>query len=148
VWYWNSIATFVTPADRPEFSRGIGAQVVQAVLAVSLLLPCAYAEEKQVQKTIENSVGIKMTLIPSGAFTMGAPEDEVGSRIDEYPALAVKISAPFYMGVYEITQAEYEKVAGVNPSYFSPSGDGRMKVENLNAGRLPVEQVSWDDCVA
>jgi len=88
-----------------------------------------------------------MVLIPSGEFNMGAPEDEVGSRIDERPVHAVKISTPFFLGAYEVTQAEYEKVMGVNPSYFSPAADGRSKVANLDAGRLPVEQVSWDDCI-
>ncbi len=88
-----------------------------------------------------------MILIHSGEFNMGAPEEEVGSRIDERPVHAVKISTPFFLGAYEVTQAEYEKVMGVNPSYFSPGGDGQLKVANLDAGRLPVEQVSWDDCI-
>ena len=46
----------------------------------------------------------------------------------------MKITKPFYMGVYVVTQAQYEAVMGVNPSYF--------KGENN-----PVEQVSWNDAV-
>jgi len=45
----------------------------------------------------------------------------------------VKISKPFYIGVYPVTQREWKKVMGDNPSYFK--GDD-----------LPVEKVSWDDC--
>jgi len=90
---------------------------------------------------------MRLTLIHPGEFNMGAPEGEVGSRIDERPVHAVKITAPFFLGVYEVTQAEYEKVMSVNPSYFSSVGAGRLKVKNLDTGRLPVEQVSWDDCI-
>lgn len=104
--------------------------------------------EKDIAKTCENSIGMRLALIPAGEFDMGAPETEARSRIDERPVHKVRISTPFLLGIYEVTQAEYEKVMGVNPSYFSPAGPGKSKVANLNAHQLPVEQVSWDDCVA
>jgi formylglycine-generating enzyme required for sulfatase activity len=55
---------------------------------------------------------------------------------DEVPAHLVVLTAPFYIGAREVTQEQYERVGGVNPSYFK--GQGR---------ELPVEQVSWDDAV-
>jgi len=77
---------------------------------------------------------IKMKLIPAGTFTMGSPENEEGRRSDETQH-EVTISKPFYMGIYPVTQEEYEMVMGNNPSYFK-------------GGTRPVEKVSWDDAVA
>lgn len=97
---------------------------------------------------IVNSIGMKLTQIPAGRFQMGAPESEAGSRIDERPVHEVHITKPFWLGVYEVTQAEYEAVTGTNPSYFSPQGGGREKVEGLDTRRFPVEQVSYEQAVA
>ena len=60
----------------------------------------------------------------------------------------VSITKPFYLGVYVVTQAEYEKVMGNNPSWFSAKGDGKDKVKDMDTGQFPVEKVSWDDAVA
>ena len=72
---------------------------------------------------------IEMVLIPAGTFMMGSP-DGVGSS-DEHPQHQVSVQS-FYMGKYEVTQAQYRAVMGTNPSNFK--GDN-----------LPVEQVSWND---
>jgi formylglycine-generating enzyme required for sulfatase activity len=81
-----------------------------------------------------NSVGMKLILIPPGEFAMGAPPEEEGSAADEF-LHEVHISRPFYLGVYEVTQEEYQRVVGHNPSRYLGL-------------RQPVEQVSWDDAVA
>ncbi|MDR1165276.1 MAG: formylglycine-generating enzyme family protein [Deltaproteobacteria bacterium] len=82
---------------------------------------------------VTNSVGMKFTLISPGAFTMGADLNFENGDKDETPQRRVTISRPFYMGIYEVTQAEWMSVmGGANPSYFK----GRT---------LPVETVSWDD---
>ena len=54
-------------------------------------------------------IGMKMKLIPAGTFTMGSPAGEMCRRKDEV-AHKVKISKPFYMGVYEVTQREFYKL--------------------------------------
>jgi formylglycine-generating enzyme required for sulfatase activity len=94
-----------------------------------------------------NSIGMKLVAIPSGEFEMGAPESEEGSRIDERPVHRVRISRPFHLGVYEVTQEEYKKVTGHNPSYFSLEGEGRRKVDGMDTRTLPVENISWDEAV-
>ena len=76
-----------------------------------------------------------MTWIPAGRFLMGSPEDEPGRDIDESPLHEVVITKGFWMGVYEVTQQEYESVTGTNTSYFA------------NWPNQPVEQVSWDEAV-
>jgi formylglycine-generating enzyme required for sulfatase activity len=124
---------------------------VAAVVMGGLLFPAAdtgMAAEKTSADTLQNSVGMSFKQIAAGSFIMGAPESEAGSRIDERPVHPVTISRPFWLGVHEVTQAEYLKVTGTNPSFFSPDGDGRSKVQALDSGKLPVEQVSWEDAIA
>ncbi len=103
----------------------------------------------QVQRTmaelpaaITNSIGMKLALIPAGEFMMGSPDSEKGSAT-EGPRHLVRITKPFYLGVYEVTQAEYERVMGTNPSVgwlgwlFGPAPDPRK----------PVDRVSWADAM-
>jgi formylglycine-generating enzyme required for sulfatase activity len=96
--------------------------------------------QAQPPKEITNSVGMKLVLIPKGTFMMGSPESEQG-RNEHENQHEVTISKDYYLGVYEVTQAQYEKVMGKNPSYFQGA-----KVGNENAD-LPVDNVSWDDTV-
>jgi formylglycine-generating enzyme required for sulfatase activity len=70
-------------------------------------------------------VKLEMVLIPAGEFLMG---DEL-----EKPAHRVRITKPFYLGKYEVTQEQWRAVMGNNPS-------------NSKGPKNPVEQVSWDDC--
>jgi len=78
-------------------------------------------------------VGIRFRLIPAGTFVMGSPENEESRYKDEGPQHQVTISRPFFMGTFQVTQAQWQKVMGSNPSYSK--GDD-----------LPVEQVSWNYC--
>lgn len=102
----------------------------------------SFAEHLHAQppKEITNSIGMKLLLIPKGTFMMGSPESEQGRNVDETQH-EVTISKDYYLGVYEITQAQYEKVMGKNPSLFQGAIVG-----NENAD-LPVDNVSWDDVV-
>ncbi|HUU28405.1 MAG TPA: SUMF1/EgtB/PvdO family nonheme iron enzyme, partial [archaeon] len=79
---------------------------------------------------IVNSISITMVSIPEGIFQMGS-----NTGLDtEKPVHMVTLTA-FEMSEYEITQAQYEAITGVNPSYFT--GDYNH----------PVENVSWYDAV-
>src|SRR5262249_17834659 len=78
---------------------------------------------------------------------MGSPRDEKGRDDDEGPQHEVEITKPFYLGVYPVTQSEYQKVMGTNPSHFSADGPGQDVVKGLDTSNFPVEQVSWDDAV-
>jgi len=91
-----------------------------------------------------NSIGMKLALIPPGEFEMGSPPSEIG-RVGHELQHHVRITKPFYMGVYEVTQKEYQTVMGKNPSNFSQSGVGKDQVHNLDTNQFPVESVSWDD---
>jgi len=73
------------------------------------------------------NVTMEFVLIPPGEFLMGSEEDA--------PAHSVKITAPYYLGKYAVTQAQWLAVMGSNPAHFNENND------------LPVEMVSWVDCV-
>lgn len=91
---------------------------------------------------LKNSIGLTMRLISAGDFVMGSPESEDGRDNDERQH-RVRITRSFYLGEFEVTQAEYRSVMGVNPSWFSANGGGRLNVRGVSTDRFPVETVSW-----
>jgi formylglycine-generating enzyme required for sulfatase activity len=95
----------------------------------------------QAPKEITNSIGMKLVLIPKGTFMMGSPETEEGRGVDETQH-QVTISNDYYLGVTEVTQGQYEKVMGTNPSYFQ-----KRVIRKSDSSMYPVEQVSWEDAV-
>ncbi len=96
-------------------------------------VPSPPAEAAQAGEVITNSIGIKMVLIPAGEFLMGSPDSDEDADTREKPQHRVKITRPFYLGVSPVTQEEYERVMGKNPS--GCKGDRQR----------PVETVSWND---
>jgi formylglycine-generating enzyme required for sulfatase activity len=95
---------------------------------------------------ITNSIGMKLALIPPGEFMMGSPASEA-ERDDDETQHRVRITKPYYLGMYEVTQGEYERVMGTNPSAFSRSGGRSERVSGQDTSRFPVETVSWEDAV-
>ena len=98
-------------------------------------------------KPLVNSIGMQLRQIPAGEFLMGSADSDPGATDDEKPQHRVRITKPFYIGVYEVTQGEYERVMGERRSFFSPTGPGKEKVAGMNADRFPAEQVRWTDAV-
>jgi formylglycine-generating enzyme required for sulfatase activity len=90
---------------------------------------------------------IKLKKLPAGLFLMGSPKRYPEGRADESPQHKVQISRPFYLGVYEVTQAQYCEVTGRNPSWFSALGGGRDLVAGQSTDGFPVENMSWVDAV-
>jgi formylglycine-generating enzyme required for sulfatase activity len=116
--------------------------ICKGVIAVSLWLGVgASISSSQPPKELTNSIGMKLVLIPEGTFMMGSPESEEGRNENDETQHEVTISKDYYLGVYEVTQAQYEKVMGKNPSHFQGAIVG-----NENAD-LPVENVSRGDAV-
>jgi uncharacterized protein (TIGR02996 family) len=97
---------------------------------------------------LENSIGMRFALIPPGTFRMDSPPKEKERREDEGPQHEVQISRPFYLSVYPVTQAQYQKVTRRKPSYFRPGGGGKDEVQGLDTADFPVECVSWEDAAA
>ena len=107
----------------------------------------AWAEHLGQPVEVTNSIGMKLRLIPPGEFMIGAPRSEEGRRNVEGPQHIVRITSPFYLGSCEVTQEEYGRVVGTNPSAFSPRGRHSDRVSGLDTSRFPVEQVGWDDAM-
>lgn len=75
---------------------------------------------------------IELVLMAPGEFAMGLPNAEPRAAAYERPSHQVRIDRPFYIGKYEITQAQWQRVMNDNPAHFKGNP------------RLPVEMVSWD----
>ena len=103
----------------------------------------AAREDVRTPKTISNSIGLKLAQIPVGEFYMGSSDADPGARDDEKPRHSVRITKPFLMGVYEVTQQEFETVMGFNPSFFSNTGILKDSLEPLDCARFPVDGLSW-----
>ncbi len=83
-----------------------------------------------IQPGLKNLVMVK---IPAGTFEMGSPPSEPGHEENESPVHEVTLSKDFYMGKYEVTQAQWLALMDENPS-------------TEIGGNLPVNKVSWIDC--
>ena len=100
---------------------------------------------KELARELVNSLGMRFAFIPAGRFLMGSPESENRRSGDEGPQHEVEITHPFYLGIHQVTQEQYKKVIGKNPSHFKSTVDpGGL---TWNEVHHPVESVSWEDAV-
>ncbi|MGB8953325.1 MAG: formylglycine-generating enzyme family protein [Candidatus Aminicenantales bacterium] len=102
-----------------------------------LLLACGFAllasalpaQEKNLIVDLGGGAKMEFVLIPAGSFLMGSNE----GRPEERPTHKVKITKPFYMGKYEVTQEQWQVLMGEDSSTFERP-------------KNPVS-ISWDDCI-
>ncbi|MBR4902307.1 MAG: SUMF1/EgtB/PvdO family nonheme iron enzyme [Victivallales bacterium] len=83
---------------------------------------------------LPNNVALELVKVKAGSFMMGSPESETGQGVDEIQH-RVELTKDFWIGKYEVTQAQYEAVMGNNPAYFKKGSN------------YPVERVSWFDAM-
>ena len=126
------------PAKLEDMSASEQAEVKQAVeqakgasdsIDLNRLANTVDGYEKKPNYIIKSALGMELIWCPPGAFIMGP------GPWKEEPAHPVILTKGFYLGKYEVTQEQYEKLIGTNPSKFK-------------GNKLPVEQVSWNDAVA
>ena len=91
---------------------------------------CLIAGAEQAPDVIENSIGVRMKFLPAGTFTMGDDLSDAFQR----PEHRVTLSRPFYLGVHEVTHAQWKRVMAELPS-------------DREADDHPVESVSWQDVI-
>jgi formylglycine-generating enzyme required for sulfatase activity len=99
--------------------------------------------------------GVVLVLVPGGSFWMGA-SDEPGSRnydpaaqADEGPLHQVDLS-PFFISKYEMTQGQWKRFVGSNPSYYGPDGSwdpAWLRSHSAPSLLLPVDSVSSETCL-
>lgn len=105
-----------------------------------------------------NSIGMKFILIPPGEFLIGSTPAEIDEALrsveDEFirvcirsesPQHKVILTQPFYLGVYEVTQAQYQEIMGTNPSSHAATGPLGSIVAGVDTSNFPVEHESWND---
>lgn len=108
---------------------------LQHTLTIITLTTLLLAGERGAASSIDPAnikdsfTGMEFVFVPGGCFTSGAND----GNSDEKPTHEVCLST-FYIGKFEVTQKEWQRVMGSNPSQFSSCGDS-----------CPVEQVSWSD---
>jgi formylglycine-generating enzyme required for sulfatase activity len=108
----------------------------------------SWAQYLGVSVEIANSLDMKLKLVPAGEFMMGSPGSDGRAQACERPQHKVRITKPFYLGVYEVTQGDYKKVMGENAKsagWFSLEGGGAEEVSGVDVSCHPVENVSWED---
>ena len=132
---------FLQPSIKPtssgtEPAKTLTAKTPDAATVKKQMTPA----QLELGDPVVNRVGMLLVPIPAGEFQMGSPDSEAGLWPDDgKPQHLVKITNPFYLGVYEVTQSQYEKVMGNRPwqgKNFDPEGPD-----------YPVSFVIWDDAV-
>ncbi|MFC1629299.1 formylglycine-generating enzyme family protein [Gemmatimonadota bacterium] len=110
--------------QRPVFIAG------SCMLLALVLTPVTLAQSADV---ITDQIGMELRLIPAGSFMMGS--DTPQAEDDEKPLHRVFISESFYIGIHEVTRAQFERVMGTDRS-------------GSEGPDLPVDMVSWEDAVS
>ncbi|PJB77608.1 MAG: hypothetical protein CO090_08475 [Acidobacteria bacterium CG_4_9_14_3_um_filter_49_7] len=105
-------------------------------------------EQKVVNLSRHSS--LKLVYIPARNFLMGSPDTEKEHGSDEGPRHRVTISIGFWMGKYEVTQAQWQGIMKSNPSLLKPKRPflkkmGMSSVPHVDEREVPVERVSWND---
>jgi len=110
------------PAKEPPAVQTATAEAAEVCSVENEVVPATTA-------VITNSIGMELVFIPAGEFLMGNSKQK----------RRVVITMPFYLGVYEVTQGEYEQVMGAQP------WSGEMSVKE--GPSYPATYVNWDDAV-
>lgn len=132
--FWKSVKDSKNPEDFKRYMEKYpyGVFMEDAVTAMRDLekkrSPAPGPADSNSSPKRPSQAGIEFVLIPAGSFRMGSDGCDI-----EKPMHQVTIGYTFFMGKYEVTQAQWQAVMGTNPSYFK------------DCPLCPVEQVSWND---
>lgn len=118
--------------SNPWLALGLPIVLVLAVALLAALLPRLLGNETADDATgsaniLRLKIGGELVLVPSGEFLMGSPP---GGAPSEQPLRTVRVE-PFYLGRFEVTQAQWLAVMGNNPS-------------DIKDPRRPVDQITWE----
>ncbi len=97
----------------------------------------AWAKHLKTTVEVENSIGMKLVLIPPGEYLCGSPDSDKDAYDNEKPQHRVRITKEFYLGMHEVTQGEWKAVMFTAPWLGEPY---------VKTGKdYPATYVSWDD---
>ncbi|MBC7820827.1 MAG: SUMF1/EgtB/PvdO family nonheme iron enzyme, partial [Planctomycetaceae bacterium] len=119
----------------------------------------AWAKHLNMPEEVENSIGMKLQLIPPGEFLMGAPDDDADAQPAEKPQHKVRLTKPFLIGITEVTVGQFRKFVDETKYVTQAESDGKgafdIRPQQRNpanvwktfseADEQPVRCVSWED---
>jgi formylglycine-generating enzyme required for sulfatase activity len=108
---------------------------VGGAAAVALIFLLAQVSSTAQTGALKNAIGMEFVKIPAGEFMMGCSPGDDDCKNDEKPQHRVRITKPFEMGKYEVTQAQWKAVMNANESAIL--GDNN-----------PVENVTRAEAIA
>ena len=132
-WWWDfdNDGTVDSTVQNPSYTYTVAGQYSVRLEVGNFGGTNAVVRSNLVYAGIAPNPALNMVAIQPGTFQMGS----VAGQANEQPVHAVTITRPFWVGKYEVTQAEYQLVVGNNPSYWQ-------------AAQRPVEQVSWNSAMS
>ena len=151
---WQAMADWLDENDQPlraEFVR-LREELTRAIAADrrpakekrlrELLLAGVVPPVPLWEAELPGAVPLSLALIPSGSFLMGSPDKERHRLADdEGPRQPVRISRPFLLGIYPVTQAQWQALMGNNPAHFR--GDDRpVETVNFTEAQLFCERLA------
>jgi formylglycine-generating enzyme required for sulfatase activity len=132
--WWNKDGV---KSSIPAINRSKVRSIEEVIEGIDSLLGDIKMSSRVIFKPGENftvpDLGLEMIWVKHGAFMMGSPKGEAKRNEDEIQH-QVTLTKGFYLGKYEVTQAQWVRVMGNNPS-------------NFKGADRPVEEVSWNDAV-
>jgi len=132
---WHAIHSRETPSE--VLGDGLPQHLAVTNYPEKPSLPRPLVPVDELPSQLANSIGMKFVLIPAGPFTMAVPDD--GNDADlpqESPSHPVRITQPFYLGIHEVTQAQFQIVTQQRPSWHNDA--------TAEQSDFPVEQVTWE----
>lgn len=129
--------------------------IVLMACFVGVFAPSPAPAQQPVETPFTNSLGMEFVLVPAGSFPMGTPAGGSAAvphvPANEQPQHTVTIRKAFYLGKYEVTQAQWQAVMGANP-YDMPRTRSSWEQMLAEPGRFIAPQkpatVSWEDAQA
>ncbi|MSR28358.1 MAG: hypothetical protein EXS03_02135 [Phycisphaerales bacterium] len=127
------------------------AEVIEAIVDPKIVsdpaLAAAISRTGLPWRVRDTATGIEMLLVPPGQFNMGMSVGDALANGDERPVHEVIITRPFYLGRTEVTQSQWTRMMGSNPSYFQdvnfqPMSDSERvaKLEKMVSGGFTRQQ--------
>ncbi len=133
---WGSCAV-VTPAWATLVEASPNPAVVTDAVLRQRILATGWA-----WRVRDSATQVEMLLVPPGTFQMGCimGSNQFVCMATEQPVHQVTLTRAFYLGRYEVTQAQWTTRMGGNPSLFQSASN---EVPAAQVANRPVEQVSW-----
>jgi len=95
-----------------------------------------------------SGISLQLVLVPAGSFAMGSDDRKLGPDCQpNWPSNRITLTKPFYIGKYEVTQAQWRQVMGKSPTARQAGRSGLGRRVDGDTSRCPVGSVTWEECL-